>query len=422
MPLPFEEFLRLGVALLVGFLIGLDRERAEARKQIDLFAGIRTFPLIALAGAVPSLAVEAWGIAPLIATLAAFAALLGVAYFRSTAAGNIGATTEVAALVTFLLGALAGRGELVLAAGIGIAVALLLNAKPRLERFSHTLGQADIDSALELGVISCIVLPLLPNEGMGPWRAWNPFEIWLVVVAVSALSFAGFVAMRWCGSERGLLLSGVIGALVSSTAVTAAMASRSREETHTQRTAATAAILASSVMGWRVLVLVAVAGGALVARLLPQVVAMSVVGVLAWRWLASRHEPTARAEPPGVLSNPFRLRQALAFAFFYALVLVAMPAARESAGAAGVYAAAAISALVDVDAVSIAFARRTAGGVGARESAAAISIAILVNTFFKFGVALALGEGEFRTWTARGLAAMALVGATAALAMYFGFA
>ena len=221
MPLPFEEFLRLGVALLVGFLIGLDRERAEARKQVDLFAGIRTFPLIALAGAVPSLAAEAWGIAPLIATLAAFAALLGVAYFRSTAAGNIGATTEVAALVTFLLGALAGRGELVLAAGIGIAVALLLNAKPRLERFSHTLSQADIDSALELGVISCIVLPLLPNEGMGPWRAWNPFEIWLVVVAVSALSFAGFVAMRWLGSARGLLLSGAIGALVSSTAVTA---------------------------------------------------------------------------------------------------------------------------------------------------------------------------------------------------------
>jgi uncharacterized membrane protein (DUF4010 family) len=418
MTLPLGDFLRLGVALLVGFLIGLDRERAEARKHVDLFAGVRTFPLIALAGALPSLAVEAWGIAPLIAALAAFAALLGVAYYRSTAAGNVGATTEVAALVTFLLGALAGRGELVLAAGVGIAVALLLNAKPRLERFSQTLAQQDIDSALELGVISCIVLPLLPNEPMGPWGAWNPFEIWLVVVAVSALSFAGFIAVRWLGAERGLLLSGALGALVSSTAVTVAMASRSREDARAQRTAAAAVLLASTIMGWRVLLLVAAASGVLVLRVLPQIAAMSAVGALAaWRLVARETAVAAPAgEAPG---NPFRLRQALAFALFYALVLFAMPAAREFTGAAGVYAATVLSSLVDVDAVTIAFARRARLGVESpSEATLAISLALFVNTLFKLGSALALGAGEFRKWTALGLGAMALVGALAVVGMY----
>jgi uncharacterized membrane protein (DUF4010 family) len=416
MPLPFDEFARLSVALLLGLLIGLDRERAELRKRADLFAGIRTFPLIALSGALSSLFAPSWGVAPLIATLGALATLLAIAYLRASASGEIGATTEVAALVTFLLGALAGRGELVLSAGIGIAVALLLNAKPRLERFSQTLDASDLDSALELGVISCIVLPLLPNRGIGPWSALNPFEIWLVVVAVSALSFAGFVAMRWLGSARGLLLSGAIGALVSSTAVTAAMATRSREDASARRGAASAAIVASVIMGWRVLAVCAVAGGSLVLRLLPQVIVMSAVGIAAWRWLAGRGDATAATPPPGPLSNPFRLRQALGFALFYALVLVAMPAASAYAGQVGVYAAAALSSLVDVDAVSIAFARAAGRSLSVSSAAVAITLAIIVNTLFKLGVAVALGEGEFRRWTARGLAAMALAGALAALA------
>jgi uncharacterized membrane protein (DUF4010 family) len=419
MTLPLDEFLRLGVALLIGLLIGLDRERAEERKQRDLFAGIRTFPLIALAGAVPAVALPVWGVIPLIASFLGLAALTTVAYFRTTAAGDIGATTETAALATFLLGALAGSGQLLLAGGIGIAVALLLNAKPRLERFSRALSQPELDAALELGVISCIVLPLLPNEPMGPWQAWNPFEIWLVVVAVSALSFGGFVAMRWFGQSRGLLISGVIGALVSSTAVTVAMASRSRERGEHADLAAQAAILASVVMGWRVLIFAAGAGGLLVPRLVPPVVAMSVVGLLA-TWWASRNATRARkASEAPVLENPFSLKQAVSFGAIYALVLVAMPAARESVGSVGTYATAALSSLADVDAVTIAFSRNAGGSVTLREGAAAVSLAVIINTLFKLGVAITMGDPTFRRLVAIGLGAMALAGGLAAVLVAF---
>ena len=208
---------RLLVALLVGVLIGLDRERAEVRKARQIFAGVRTFPLVALCGAVPALLVEQMG--PLLAavSLVAVAAIAVVSYLRASANGDMGATTEVAAIATFLLGALAGAGELVVAGACGVAVAVLLVAKPKLEAFSRALTPEELTAALELAVITVIVLPLLPNRGFGPWQVWNPREIWMVVVLVTALSFVGFVAMRLLGERRGMAVTGAVGGLVSST-------------------------------------------------------------------------------------------------------------------------------------------------------------------------------------------------------------
>jgi len=241
---PTGSFERLLVALLVGFLIGLDRERAEVRKHHQLFAGIRTFPLIALAGAVPMLVVDIAGSALVVASFLAVAAIAVVSYIRSSAAGGIGATTEVAALATFLLGALAGAGQLVVAGAAGVGVAVLLVAKPRLEAFSRALTAEELSAALELAVISVIVLPLLPNRGYGPWQVLNPFGIWLVVVLVTTLSFAGFVAVRVWGERQGLAIAAGIGAVVSSTAVTIAMATRSRTHKDLAGVTAAAAVLA----------------------------------------------------------------------------------------------------------------------------------------------------------------------------------
>ena len=176
------------VALLVGFLIGLDRERAEARKGRDGFAGVRTFPLIALAGAVPMVLLPIAGPALLVASFAAVAAVAIVAYIRSSAAGEIGATTQMAAVASFLLGALAGGGQFVMAGAAGVTIAVLLAAKPRLEAFSRALTADEVRAVLELAVISVIVLPLLPNRGFGPWGVLNPFDIWLIVVLVSPLA------------------------------------------------------------------------------------------------------------------------------------------------------------------------------------------------------------------------------------------
>jgi len=400
------------VALLVGFLIGLDRERAEARKGREAFAGVRTFPLFALAGAVPMILMPVAGPALLVASFVAVGSVAVVSYVRSSAAGEVGATTEVAAIATFLLGALAGAGQLVAAGATGVAIAILLVAKPRLEAFSRALTADEIRSALELAVISVIVLPLLPNRGFGPWQVLNPFEIWMIVVLVSALSFVGFVAIRLLGEHRGLVVTGAVGGLVSSTAVTMAMAERSRADQGLARAAASATVLASCVMSLRIAVLAGIVNAGMLPRLLPVVGAMAVVGGVGAWWL-SRRASTDAVASGGRLGNPFSLRAALSFGAIYALVLLAVRAARELLGDDGTYAASALSAVADVDAVTIAFARLGPLADGWRTPAAAVTVAAVVNTLVKLGIGVGLGAGRFRRHVAVVLGLMALAGAAA---------
>lgn len=415
-----ETFERVLVALLVGFLIGLDRERAEARKKRRSFAGVRTFPLIALVG---ELSVELLGITGPLLAVASFAAVAAVAlvsYRRSAAAGAPGATTEMAALATFLLGAMAGKGELLVASALGIGVAVLLVAKPRLEGFSRALSQDELSAALELAVISGIILPLLPNRGFGPWEVWNPFDIWLVVVLVSAVSFAGFVAMRIFGEQRGLALAGLIGGMVSSTAVTAAMAERAREAPRVDRAAAAATVLASVVMSVRVALFAGAFGRGILPRLLPVTAAMGLVGLVAALWLQrdSSAHPGSRDTS---IANPSSLFAAVSFAVLYAVILLVVRAAREYLGTAGMYAAAALSAVADVDAVTIAFASGGPVFDAWRTPAAAVSLALVTNTLFKLGLAVALGTPRFRRAVAAALSCMAMAGAAVAVFIFLSF-
>lgn len=418
MPGVTDCFARLVVALLVGLLIGVDRERAEERKARRLFAGIRTFPLIALAGALPALLLPVTGPALLAVSFVAVAALVAAAYLRASTSGQPGATTEFAAIVTFLLGALAGTGQMLLAGGTGIAVATLLVAKPGLEGFSKALTQTELASVLELAILSGIVLPLAPNRGYGPWNVLNPFEIWMVVVLVSGFSFAGFVAMRLFGRERGMLLSGVMGALVSSTAVTVAMAGRSRDDEAASVSAARATVLASVVMGLRVAAFAAVMGPGLLPRLAPVILAMTLTGFVAERVLhrlEPDHDVAMGGDTPG---NPFSLRAALTFGALYAAVLLALRGAREYLGEAGVYAAAGLSSLADVDAVTIAFARAGPGADAWRGAALAVSLAVVLNTFVKLALGVTIGGGPFRRYVAVALAAMGMAGLVAGAVVY----
>lgn len=405
------------VAMLLGFLIGLDRERAEVRKGREVFAGVRTFPLIALAGAVPVLLLDIAGPALLVTSFVAVSGVVVVSYHRTSAGGQLGATTEVAALATFLLGALSASGRFVVAGAAGIAIAVLLVAKPRLEAFSRALTADEVRAALELAVISVIVLPILPRRGMGPWQVLNPFEIWLVVVLVSALSFVGFIAMRLLGERRGLAVTGAVGGLVSSTAVTLAMAERSRADEGLAGPAAAAAVLASCVMSLRVAVLGGIINADILPRLLPVVGAMAVVGGVAAWWLA--RSATGDGVGSGShISNPFSLRAAVSFGAVYALVLLLVRAAQEWLGDGGTYVASALSAVADVDAVTIAFSRLGPLSDGWRTPAAAVTVAAVTNTLVKLGMGVGMGSGRFRRQMAVSLGLMAAAGAAAGVAVY----
>jgi uncharacterized membrane protein (DUF4010 family) len=418
---PTGTFERLLVALLVGFLIGLDRERAEVRKHHQVFAGIRTFPLIALAGALPMLVVDTVGPALVVASFLAVAAIAVVSYIRGSAAGDIGATTEVAALATFFLGALAGAGKLVVAAGAGVGVAVLLVAKPRLEAFSRALTAEELSAALELAVISVIVLPLLPNRGYGPWQVLNPFAIWLVVVLVSTLSFAGFVAVRVWGERQGLTIAAGIGAVVSSTAITIAMATRSRTHKDLAGVTAAAAVLASVVMCVRVAVLTSSIGLGILPRLLPVVGVMAIEGIFAAWWLARKTAVTDSGSSGAEIRNPFSLTAALTFGAIYALVLLLVQGAQTYFGARGIYLAAALASIADVDAVSIACVRLGTVEAAWRTPAAAATVAVVTNTLVKLVIALVAGAGSFKAYVAVALGIMAAVGAAAGILIFLRF-
>jgi uncharacterized membrane protein (DUF4010 family) len=410
---------RLAVALLIGLLIGLDRERAELRKSHAEFAGVRTFPLVALAGAIPMLLAAAW--APLLSAgaLLAVAAIAVVSYQRTSAAGDVGATTEVAAIATFLLGALAGAGQLIVAAAAGVAVAVLLVAKPRLEAFSRALSAEELSAVLELAVISVIVLPLLPNRGYGPWGVLNPRDLWSVVVLVAGLSFLGFVAVRVVGERRGLTITGAVGGLVSSTAVTVAMADRARADGESvAQPAAAATVLASTVMAGRIAVLAGVINTGIVSRLLPVVGAMIATGLMG-AWLIARRPGSEGEVTAGSrIRNPFSLKEALTWAVVYGVILVVARAATEYLGQGGIFAVAAVSAIADVDAVTIAFTQLGARDGAWRLPAAAIALAAVTNTVVKLAIAWWRGGGSYRPRVAAALGAMALAGALAGGLVY----
>ncbi|HEU5299796.1 MAG TPA: MgtC/SapB family protein [bacterium] len=381
--------LRLLVAAALGGLIGLERERAEMLSG-SMFAGVRTFPLFSLLGAVLVAATGGIGLVPAVG-FAAVATLVIISYVR-TSLIDIGVTTETAALATYWIGALAGAGHLVVAGVLGIAMTVLLASKQRLEALSRTLSPEEVRAALLFAVIAVVVLPLLPDARYGPWGVWNPRELWGIVVIVSGLSFAAFIGMRVLGARRGLYASGLLGGLISSTAVTVSLAARSREEPERSLPMAASAGMASLVMVVRVGVLAAIAGPAVLPFLTPFLVALFLGGALVIGLLLRRAPVGDMAT--GV-SNPFRLDQAIRFSLVFAGILLAVEAAARYLGTWGVLAASAIAGLIDVSAITLALATAANGELTVPTAGTAIAAAVLSNTVAKALYALWMGHRSF---------------------------
>ncbi|MDR7417340.1 MAG: DUF4010 domain-containing protein [Armatimonadota bacterium] len=404
--------LRLLVAGLIGGLIGVERERAEALGG-DQFAGVRTFPMFSLLGAALALISGQIGLA-VVAGFAGVVTLVAVSYVRTSGRGEIGTTTETAALATYWIGVMAGAGALLVSGAVGITVVVLLASRQRLEAFTRALSTEEVEAALVLAVIAAVVLPILPDAQYGPWGVWNPRQLWGLVVVVCGLSFIAFVGMRVWHGARGLYASGLLGGLVSSTAATVSFAVRSREHPPRAQQLAVAAGLASLVMVVRVGVLAAVAGARVLPDLLPVLAATLAAGTVAVG-LQARRAPEAGESAPGV-ANPFRLEEALRFAVVFALVQLAVAAASRYLGAWGVVAAAVLAGLTDVDAITLTLAAAAGTTLSPQAAATAIALAVLSNTVAKAGYAAWFGQRTFRR-TALLILGAALVGGIVALLM-----
>jgi uncharacterized membrane protein (DUF4010 family) len=386
-------------ALLIGALIGIEREKHKREGQHEgSIGGLRTFILFALVGALGAWLTDRFNF-PWLLVAALFAVLAPIVASYQIAARHdadaLGLTTELAAIATTLLGALAALGYRELAAALGVAVATILAYKQPLHGIVDRLDREDIYAGLRLSIATFIVLPLLPNRTVDPWEALNPWSLWLLVLLISGLSLVGYVATRLLGTHRGIALTGLTGGLVSSTAVTLAFARQSRDKAYAKAAyaLATGTLIAWTVMFGRVLIAVAIVNRALLRPLLPPMIAMAVVaGALAW--YAHRKAPDAEAQDVP-LRNPFSLTSAMKFAALFAAVLLLVKLAQTYTSSAGIYAVAALAGTTDVDAITLSmaqYARANSPVVAAQ----AIVIATLSNTIVKAGMVATLGAASLR--------------------------
>ncbi len=397
---PTRTLMRFAAALAIGILIGLQREYAFSDKRGELAAGVRTFALFAMIGATSAMMTDILDSPlPLVIILVIVGLLLAVNHFIQAWRGVSGLTTEAAALVTLIAGALSFWGYIAIAVAIGVATTILLSFKLELHTFARHLTQADIFSTLKFAFISLIILPVLPNSSYGPepFNVFNPYKIWLLVVFISGISFVGYILIKMIGPRKGISLTGLLGGLASSTAVTLSFTQKSKENLVLAKPFALAILIAWTVMFARVLIEVAAVNSALVTFLWIPITASIAAGLLYCLYLyRSQHYESEQEQPS--FSNPFELGPAIKFGLIFVIILFVAKAAQIYFGDTGIYLASLVSGIADVDAIALSVARLSLsdGGVAHETAVRAIVFASVSNTFTKGIIVLAGGSKELR--------------------------
>jgi uncharacterized membrane protein (DUF4010 family) len=398
---PFDHPLILGflVALGLGLLIGIDRERKKGDGAAREAAGIRTFTISSLSGAA---AYTAGGVWLLVATTLAVAFLMGLAYWRERNT-DPGLTTEAAMVLTTLLGGLAMR-EPAFAAAIAVVVTVLLTAREDIHRFVRSsLTEKELRDGLIFAAATLIVLPLLPNEPIGPYDALNLRTIWIVVILVMAIGAVGYIATRLLGSRYGLPIAGLAAGFVSSTATIAAMGSRARKTPKTLKPAAAGAVLSTvATIVQLAIVLAATSLETLQAFYVPLIAAGLVAiayGGLFTLW--ALRDSGDHTEKPG---SAFSLKSALIFAGILAVVLVLSAGLQDWLGETGVIVAAGAGGFADAHSASVSTASLVAGGkIKPPDAVWGVLAALTTNTLSKIFFAISNGGRAFALLVVPGL-------------------
>lgn len=414
---PYTDLLLdLATALAAGLLIGTERGwSARDTEESQLAAGIRTFGLVGLLGGLAALLAQHLGIGAWIAMLVMVGLHALAGYIGDQRRnGDLGMTSEIALLLTFLLGSLALVETRALAAGGAVVIALLLSLKQDLHGALRRLSEAELSGALKLLFISLVLLPALPNQGYGPWQAFNPYATWWMVVLIAGIGFAAYVAVRLIGTRHGLVVSALLGGLVSSTAMTITLA-RLRNGPSLRALLACGLLATSALMFPRVLLEVGIVNPQLLSPLLlPLGLAMLVYSAGAFFYYrAAGRELIGNVEAP--LKNPFELGPALRFALLLVVVLFLVEAAQHWLGDVGIYLVSLLSGMTDVDAITLSLARSARGELAGEIAIRGIYLAAFANSLVKAVLIMLIGGRELALRTLPVMLAGMLLGSLALL-------
>jgi uncharacterized membrane protein (DUF4010 family) len=408
----------LAVAAVAGLAIGVEREWSGHASGPDArFAGVRTFLLLGLLGGIAGwLASEQVEVVAATLLLAG-SALTVVAYSiaaRRTAA-SIDGTTEVAAIVVLAIGFAAGIGYMSVASGLATVIVLVLAEKTRIHAMLRRIEEIELRAGLQFAALALVVLPVLPQGPFGPWGGIKPRGLWTIVVIFSGLNFLGYLARRSVGAERGYGVTGLIGGLVSSTAVTLDFSRTSRREGSVGDALAVGVIGACTVLLPRVIIVSALlnpsVARSLILYLLPGFVAGAIIVAIALR------RPVTAAHPNHESGNPLRLGSAIQMAVLFQLALTASSLAAQYWGSRGVISSAVALGLTDMDALTVSMNHLGKSADMVSLAARAIAIGVLTNTVFKASLAMVVGSGRFR-WLV--LAGLGVLAAASVLGLWIG--
>jgi len=386
--MPLDLYLRIGIALGLGLLVGAQREKVDKAP-----GGIRTFALIALFGSFSALLADEFGQWLLAAAFLALTGLIVMANWLETKKDpqhGTGITSEIAALLVFGISAYLMHGEKEVAVVSAGVIALLLHYKDPLHSFVGKLSEGDLRAIMQFVLISLVILPVLPNETYDPYGVLNPFKIWLMVVLIVGIGLFGYVAFKLFSAKAGTLLGGILGGMISSTATTISAARDTKNSPSRATAAALIIMIATAVSIVRVLLEVfAVANSFFLTVVGPFAVLLGVFLVLTFVLYRKKSDELVSREEPG---NPAQLKPAIIFGLLYAVILFAVAATREQFGESGLYVVAVLSGLTDVDAITLATAQMmNKDRIGVDTGWRLIMVATLANTLFKGGVVAFLG-------------------------------
>lgn len=412
-----EVAIELAVALLLGALIGLERGwEARTKKPGERIAGIRTHALTGLLGGISALLTET--LSPWIFPIM-FLGLIGVALIayraRTPATGDYSITGIIGLLLTFCFGAMAVAVDMALATAAAVVTALILDNKQEIHGILHKLEERELDAGLKLLLITVVMLPLLPNQGMGPGGVLNPYEIWWMVVLIASVSFVGYFAVRVGGTEKGILFTSLFAGLSSSTALTLHFARQSKLAVALSPMFAAGILIACGTMFPRILIYAAIINPDLLAALIWPVTTMAAVLYLGAGLVWHRNRPELTVEQVHLHQNPLDLKSALVFGLLLTVILLLGEWLRRWLGDLGIYMLAATSGITDVDAITLSLTRMSQSSIAGSTAVLGIVIAASVNNLVKSLLAATIGTKQLGLAVGLPMAASLVAGLGVAL-------
>ncbi|MCO6477342.1 MAG: MgtC/SapB family protein [Phaeodactylibacter sp.] len=400
-----EIFIVLGI----GLLLGVEREYSKQEKEERLFAGVRTFPIVALLGYLALFLSDKYSPFIYVAAFLGVMAIIALAYSTSRKA-DAGTTTEFSLVASFILGSLIFTKNYHLAVTIAVLITALLSLKIKLHEAVHKLSRQDIISILYFVIISALVLPLLPNKEMGPYGIFNLYKTWLIVVIFITLNFLAYFMSKFLSRRHSVLLTGILGGFASSTATAWYFSRQSGRSKAGGMMQAAAIVLASSIMFPRLLIWLALLNLQMLRVLWLPVLIFGAVGMGIGYYISTLERQSAQDDDGPEIGNPINFKEALFFALIYIAIQFVVGYAEEQFGDKGVYIASAISGLTDVDAITISMANYGKESIKLGVAALAVVIGAFANTSVKYGFCLAFGNAGMRKYASYGFLPLFVLG------------